>query len=72
MSRFSLPWRSLSVTAVVVLAGCATVSQEQNLERVNEEIGDFSGGKVSMTRTAKEREAQARTATDLLKLPLGQ
>ena len=72
MSRFSLPWRTLSVTAVLVLAGCATVSQEQNVERVNEEIGDFSGGKVSMTRTAKEREAQARTATDLLKLPLGQ
>ena len=60
------------MTAVVVLAGCATVSQEQNLERVNEEIGDFSGGKGSMTRPAKAREAQARTATDLLKLPLGQ
>ena len=38
LSHIRLP---LSIIAVAILAGCASVSFEQNVGRVNEEVGDL-------------------------------
>lgn len=64
--------RVVSVAAIAVLSGCASVSLEQNMGRVNDELKTFAGGQVELARTAQERETRARQAAGLLKVPLGQ
>jgi len=51
----SLGKLALSAIALATLAGCATVSLEQNVARVNEEAKSFAEGQISLARTADER-----------------
>lgn len=62
----------LSAIALATLAGCATVSLEQNVARVNEEAKSFAEGQISLARTADEREQRAQAAQKLLQNILGQ
>lgn len=65
--------RTLLVLAVVGLSGCASVSLEQTLDRVNDELKDFADGQqVELARTAQAHEARARKTDELLRTPLGQ
>lgn len=68
----SLGKLALSAIALATLAGCATVSLEQNVARVNEEAKSFAEGQISLARTADEREQRAQAAQKLLQNILGQ
>lgn len=72
MNTVMLTGRTLTVSVAMVLSGCASVSLEQNLGRVNDELGSFAGGQVAMARTAQDREVRTRNADELLAAPLGQ
>lgn len=63
---------ALSFVAIAVLSGCASVSIEQTLERVNGDASSFTDGNLSLARTDAERERRARAAKALLATPLGQ
>ena len=69
LSHIRLP---LSIIAVAILAGCASVSFEQNVGRVNEEVAGFAEGKLTLARTNEERTQRAQAAATLLKAPVGQ
>lgn len=62
----------LSVMTLAVLSGCASVSVEQNVDRVNEEAKSFTDGNLSLARTTDERKQRADAAQKLLQAPLGQ
>jgi outer membrane protein TolC len=62
----------LAATALATLSGCATVSLEQNLQRVNDETGSFVDGRLTLARTDDERAQSAQAANALLGFPLGQ
>lgn len=62
----------LSAITVAVLSGCASVSVEKNLNRVNEEVGSFTEGQLALARTDSERARRAKAAQALLDAPLGQ
>ena len=64
--------RVLSAVAVVVLSGCASVSLEQNVSRVNDEARSFTDGNLSLARTDDERVKRANAAQALLQSPVGQ
>lgn len=72
MSALTLTSRALTVSFAMFLTGCASVSLEQNLSRVNDELNGFAGGPVTVARTVKEHEARAKAASTLLATPLGQ
>ena len=63
---------ALSALGLAVLTGCASVSLEQNIGRVNDEAGGFTEGKLALARTQEERDRRAQTAQALLAQPLGQ
>ncbi|MXN30154.1 MULTISPECIES: TolC family protein [Delftia] len=63
---------ALSALGLAVLTGCASVSSDQGSNRVNEEAGSFTGGKLALARTQDERNQRANTAQALLAQPLGQ
>lgn len=63
---------ALSALGLAVLTGCASVSSDQGVNRVNEEAGSFTGGKLALVRTQDERDQRAQTAQALLAQPLGQ
>lgn len=69
LSRTSL-FTALAVVAA--LSGCASVSLEQSLDRVNTEAADFTGGQVALARTREEQDQRANTSARLLSQPLGQ
>ena len=69
LSHIRLP---LSIIAAAILAGCASVSFEQNVGRVNEEVAGFAEGKLTLARTNEERTQRAQAAATLLKVPVGQ
>ena len=63
---------ALSALGLAVLTGCASVSLDQNIRRVNDEAGSFTEGKLSLARTQEERDQRAQAAQTLLAQPLGQ
>jgi hypothetical protein len=63
---------ALAVATVGVLSGCASVSLEQNVSRVNAETAGFTDGQLAVARSAEEREQRAGLAAKLLAAPLGQ
>ena len=63
---------ALSALGLAVLTGCASVSLDQNINRVNVEAGGFTEGKLALARTQEEREQRAQAAQALLAQPLGQ
>lgn len=62
----------LSAMSLAILSGCASVSVEQNVDRVNEEAKSFTEGQLSLARTGDERQQRAEAAQKLLQTPLGQ
>lgn len=62
----------LSAMSLAILSGCASVSVEQNVDRVNEEAKNFTEGQLSLARTGDERQQRAEAAQKLLQSPLGQ
>ena len=63
---------TLSALGLAVLTGCASVSLDQNINRVNVEAGGFTEGKLALARTQEERDQRAQAAQALLAQPLGQ
>ena len=63
---------AVSVVAIGVLSGCASVSLEQNVNRVNTETTGFTDGQLSLAQSNQEREQRAQLAAQLLAKPLGQ
>ena len=63
---------ALSALGLAVLTGCASVSLDQNIRRVNDEAGSFTEGKLALARTQEERDQRAQAAQALLAQPLGQ
>jgi hypothetical protein len=63
---------ALSALGLAVLTGCASVSLDQNINRVNDEAGSFTGGKLALARTLDERDQRAQAAQALLAQPLEQ
>ena len=63
---------TLSALGLAVLTGCASVSLDQNMGRVNAEAGSFTEGKLALARTQEERDQRAQAAQALLAQPLGQ
>ena len=63
---------TLSALGLAVLTGCASVSLDPNITRVNVEAGGFTDGKRALARTQEERDQQAQAAQSLLAQPLGQ
>jgi len=63
---------TLSALGLAVLTGCASVSLDQNINRVNVEAGGFTEGKLALARTQEERDQRAQAAQSLLAQPLGQ
>ena len=61
---------SAAAAAVLVLAGCASVSIDQAVNDTNESMADFTGGKLELSRTAQQRQARERLAAELLAKPL--
>lgn len=61
-----------ALAAAAVLSGCASVSLEENLVRVNETTGEFTQGQVTLARDPGERDALRQRASELLAKPLGQ
>ena len=62
----------LSTITLAALSGCASVSLEQQMAKVNDETGSFTDGRLALARTDRERTQRAQTAADLLKAPVGQ
>lgn len=63
---------ALSAFGLAVLTGCASVSVDQTLHRVNDEADNFTGGKLALARTPDERDQRAQAAQAFLAQPLGQ
>lgn len=63
---------AVSAVALAVLSGCASVSLEQNVNRVNDEASSFTDKKLTLSRTEQERKERAEAAQALLAQPLGQ
>lgn len=63
---------AFSAVMVALLSGCASVSLEQNLERVNTETAAFAGGPLSLAHESKEHEQRQQAASQLLRAPVGQ
>ena len=63
---------ALSALGLAVLTGCASVSSDQGVKRVNDEAGSFTGGKLALARTQDERDQRAQAAHTLLTQPVGQ
>ncbi len=61
-----------SIVMVAVLSGCASVSFEQNVGRVNDEAAGFTDGKLTLARSTEEQEQRAQAAAKLLSIPVGQ
>ena len=63
---------ALAGSAIVVLSGCASISPEQSIDRVNNEVTAFADGKLVLARSVEERQQRIETAQKLLSAPLGQ
>lgn len=63
---------AISAVTLAVLSGCASVSLEQNVSRVNDEASSFTEKKLALARTEQERKERADAAQALLTQPLGQ
>lgn len=63
---------TLSALGLAVLAGCASVSVDQSIGRINEEANSFTSGQLSLARTSDEQERRSKAANALLTQPLNQ
>ena len=65
------PW-ACCILAVALLSGCASISPEQNTGRVNDELGAWTEGQLTLGRSSQAREQRAQAAAALLAVPVGQ
>ena len=63
---------ALSLSAVAILAGCASVNLEQTLEKTNAQTGDFTAGRLSLAQTDQQRDERQQAASKLLTSVVGQ
>lgn len=63
---------TVTVVAIGVLSGCASVSLEQNMSRVNAKTTGFTEGQLSLAQSKQEREQRAQLAAKFLAKPIGQ
>ncbi len=63
---------ALSSVAVVVLAGCASASLEQNLSAANSVAAGFTEGQLHLARDKEQSDLLRQKAQALLSQPLGQ
>ncbi|WP_119965249.1 TolC family protein [Simplicispira lacusdiani] len=63
---------ALAGSVIAVLSGCASISPEQSIGRVNNDVAAFAEGKLVLARSAEERQQHTETARKLLSAPLGQ
>jgi outer membrane murein-binding lipoprotein Lpp len=59
------------VTAVLVLAGCASVNIDQAVKDTNDTTGTFTQGKLELSRTDQQVQARQKLSAELLAKPLG-
>ncbi len=59
------------VTAVLVLAGCASVNIDQAVKDTNDTTGAFTKGKLELSRTDQQVQARQKLSAELLAKPLG-
>ncbi|MET4578234.1 TolC family protein [Ottowia thiooxydans] len=64
--------RAFSALGLVVLSGCASISLDQNIGRVNNEASSFTEGQLTLARTQDERNTRAQTAQAFLAQALEQ
>ncbi len=62
----------ISIAAVAVLSGCATVNIDQAIDRTNNEIKSTSGTSAQLLRTADAKTERDYQVAELLKSPLSQ
>lgn len=68
-----LPLRlPLAAGAVLVLAGCASVTSQQNMERINQEVATFAGQELTLAQSPQEVRERTETTERLLAQPLTQ
>ncbi len=63
---------ALGGAALAVLTGCASVTVEQTVDRVNDEAAGFTERRLALARTSDERAERDLAAKKLLAAPLGQ
>ncbi|MDO9450959.1 MAG: TolC family protein [Rugosibacter sp.] len=66
-----IKWLAAAI-ALAVLSGCASVNFDQSIAKTNQAMADFTNSKLTLVQTKEQRETAERTATELLKQPLGQ
>jgi outer membrane protein TolC len=54
------------------LAGCVTVNPDQNVQQINKQAANFTGGALTLARTHEESSRRAAHAARILAEPLGQ
>lgn len=59
-------------TATLVLAGCASVNFDQAVQDTNNGAGEFTQGKLELSRTAEQRQARSKLSSELLARSLSQ
>lgn len=63
---------TLAAAGALLLVGCATVDINQSVARTNQELRDFTDGKLNLMQTDEHRAALQNTAKTLLAKPLAQ
>ena len=69
---FKLTKSSITVAALVVLTGCATVNIDQAIDRTNGETKSASGASAQLLRTVTAKTTRDNQVAELLKSPLSQ
>ena len=63
---------ALAASGTLLLAGCATVDINQSVVRTNQELRDFTGGKLNLAQSDAQRATLQSSANALLAKPLAQ
>lgn len=70
--KFRLTKLGLAALGAAVLSGCASISLDQNMARVNDEVAAFAQDELTLVRDDAERQARAQAAAQFLAAPIGQ
>lgn len=69
MTKINFRITAIAATALV-LSGCASLSIDDALKQSNQATGDFTAGKLELSRTDEQRQARSRLAEQLLTKPV--
>lgn len=64
-------WAVTGLT-LAALTGCASITADQTVGRVNDEASSFTQGQLTLARSDDQRQQRAAAATRLLAAPVGQ